>query len=41
MRYRPWGKDLFDVVLAARDADVDVPLTALLSQMLAARVERK
>ena len=27
--------------LAARDVDVDVPVAALLSQMLAARVERK
>jgi 3-hydroxyisobutyrate dehydrogenase-like beta-hydroxyacid dehydrogenase len=40
VKYRPWGKDLFDVVLAAREVDVDVPVTALLSQTLAARVER-
>jgi 3-hydroxyisobutyrate dehydrogenase len=40
VKYRPWGKDLYDVVLAAREVDVEVPLAALLSQMLAARVER-
>ena len=41
VKYRPWGKDLYDVVLAAREVDVEVPVAALLSQMLAARVERK
>jgi 3-hydroxyisobutyrate dehydrogenase len=40
VRMRPWSKDLYDVVVAARDADVDVPVAALLSQVLAARVER-
>ncbi len=39
VRMRPWSKDLYDVVVAARDADVDVPVAALLSQVLAARVE--
>jgi 3-hydroxyisobutyrate dehydrogenase-like beta-hydroxyacid dehydrogenase len=41
VKYRPWGKDLYDMVLAAREVDVEVPLAALLSQTLAARVERK
>ncbi len=41
VKYRPWGKDLYDVVLAAREVDVEVPVAALLSQILAARVERK
>jgi 3-hydroxyisobutyrate dehydrogenase len=40
VKYRPWGKDLYDVVLAAREVDVEVPVAALLSQILAARVER-
>jgi len=39
VRMRPWSKDLWDVVAAARDAEVDVPVAALLSQVLAARVE--
>ena len=33
MKYRPWGKDLYDVVLAAREVDVEVPVAALLSQI--------
>ncbi len=41
VKYRPWGKDLYDVVLAAREVDVEVPVAALLSQILAGRVERK
>jgi 3-hydroxyisobutyrate dehydrogenase-like beta-hydroxyacid dehydrogenase len=36
---RPWSKDLWDVVAAARAADVPVPVAALLAQVLAARVE--
>jgi len=36
---RPWSKDLWDVVAAARAADVPVPVAGLLSQFLAARVE--
>ena len=36
---RPWSKDLFEVVAAARAADVRVPVAALLSQTLADRVE--
>jgi hypothetical protein len=39
VRERPWSKDLWDVVAAARAADVPVPVAALLSQFLAARVE--
>jgi len=36
---RPWSKDLFEVVQAARAADVRVPVAGLLSQVLADRVE--
>jgi 3-hydroxyisobutyrate dehydrogenase-like beta-hydroxyacid dehydrogenase len=36
---RPWSKDLFEVVSAARAADVRVPVAGLLSQVLADRVE--
>jgi|1185.fasta_scaffold70622_2 3-hydroxyisobutyrate dehydrogenase len=36
---RPWSKDLFEVVQAARAADVRAPVAALLSQILADRVE--
>jgi 3-hydroxyisobutyrate dehydrogenase len=36
---RPWSKDLFEVVQAARAADVRVPVAGLLSQFLADRVE--
>ncbi|HET6551147.1 MAG TPA: NAD(P)-dependent oxidoreductase [Solirubrobacter sp.] len=39
VRSRPWSKDLWDVVAAAREADVDVPVAGLLSQIVAARVE--
>ncbi len=35
---RPWSKDLFEVVQAARAADVRVPVAALLSQVLSDRV---
>jgi 3-hydroxyisobutyrate dehydrogenase len=38
-RDRPWSKDLFEVVEAARAADVRVPVAGLLSQILADRVE--
>jgi 3-hydroxyisobutyrate dehydrogenase len=38
-RDRPWSKDLFEVVQAARAADVRVPVAGLLSQVLADRVE--
>jgi 3-hydroxyisobutyrate dehydrogenase-like beta-hydroxyacid dehydrogenase len=39
VRERPWSKDLWDVVAAARAADVAVPVAGLLAQLLAARVE--
>lgn len=39
VRDRPWSKDLWDVVAAARDSDVPVPLAGLLAQHLAERVE--
>jgi 3-hydroxyisobutyrate dehydrogenase len=39
VRDRPWSKDLWDVVAAARDAGVAVPVGGLLAQVLAARVE--
>jgi 3-hydroxyisobutyrate dehydrogenase len=37
---RPWSKDLWDIVAAARPAGVDVPVAGLLAQLLAATVER-
>jgi len=40
VRFRPWSKDLFDVVCAARQAETSAPMAALLSQILAERVER-
>ncbi|WJL96903.1 NAD(P)-dependent oxidoreductase [Microbacterium sp. ET2] len=40
VRYRPWSKDLWDVVAAARAAGTSAPLAALLSQTLADAVER-
>ncbi|ADB32649.1 6-phosphogluconate dehydrogenase NAD-binding protein [Kribbella flavida DSM 17836] len=39
VRNRPWSKDLWDVVAAAREADVQVPLAGLLAQHLADQVE--
>jgi len=36
---RPWSKDLFEVVQAARAADVRVPVAGLLSQVLGDKVE--
>ncbi|MCI2417865.1 NAD(P)-dependent oxidoreductase [Saccharopolyspora sp. K220] len=39
VRYRTWSKDLWDVVAAARDCDVRVPLAGLLAQHLAEQVE--
>ncbi len=38
--YRPWSKDLWDVVAAARSADVQLPVAGLLAQTLAETVER-
>jgi 3-hydroxyisobutyrate dehydrogenase len=39
VRDRPWSKDLWDIVAAARDCDVQVPVGGLLAQQLAERVE--
>jgi 3-hydroxyisobutyrate dehydrogenase len=39
VRERPWSKDLWDVVAAAREAEVALPVAGLLAQSLAARVE--
>jgi 3-hydroxyisobutyrate dehydrogenase len=39
VRDRPWSKDLWDIVAAARDCDVQVPVAGLLAQQLAERVE--
>lgn len=39
VRERPWSKDLWEVVAAARAADVRVPVAGLLAQYLAERVE--
>ena len=39
VRDRPWSKDLWDVVAAARERDVRVPVAGLLAQYLADRVE--
>ncbi|ONI70098.1 6-phosphogluconate dehydrogenase [Kribbella sp. ALI-6-A] len=41
VRNRPWSKDLWDVVAAARESDVQVPLAGLLAQHLADRVEAR
>lgn len=38
-RERPWSKDLYEVVVAARAVDVRVPVAGLLAQVLAERVE--
>jgi 3-hydroxyisobutyrate dehydrogenase-like beta-hydroxyacid dehydrogenase len=39
VRFRPWSKDLWDVVATARDAEISVPVAALLAQVMPARVE--
>jgi 3-hydroxyisobutyrate dehydrogenase len=39
VRDRPWSKDLWDVVAAARQQSVTVPFAGLLAQHLADRVE--
>lgn len=41
VKYRPWSKDLWDVVAAARRAEVRVPLAGLLAQVLPEEVERR
>jgi 3-hydroxyisobutyrate dehydrogenase-like beta-hydroxyacid dehydrogenase len=40
VRFRPWSKDLWDVVAAARLAGTKAPMAALLSQILADGVEQ-
>lgn len=40
VRNRPWSKDLWDVVAAARAADLALPVAGLLAQTLAETVER-
>jgi 3-hydroxyisobutyrate dehydrogenase len=37
--YRPWSKDLWDVVAAARAAEVSLPVAGLLAQTMAKTVE--
>lgn len=39
VRERSWSKDLWDVVVSARDMDLQLPLAGLLSQILASKVE--
>ena len=39
LRDRPWSKDLWEVVAAARAADLPTPVAGLLAQYLPARVE--
>lgn len=39
--FRPWSKDLWDVVAAARRAGVRVPLASLLSQIVADEIESR
>ena len=41
VRYRPWSKDLWDVVATGRRAGLSLPLAALLSQILAEGVESR
>lgn len=40
VRYRPWSKDLWDVVATARQADLPVPVAAILAQVMPERVEQ-
>lgn len=39
LRDRPWKKDLYEATLAAYAAEVEMPVTALLTQTLAQRIE--
>lgn len=39
VRFRPWSKDLWDLVHAARLADLPLPVTGLLAQVMAGMVE--
>lgn len=40
VRYRPWSKDLWDVVAAARAADINLPVAGLLAQTMVEMVEK-
>jgi 3-hydroxyisobutyrate dehydrogenase len=39
LRYRPWSKDLWDLVATARAQDLSMPLAGLLAQIMPERVE--
>lgn len=39
LRDRPWKKDLYEATLAAYVAEIEIPVTALLAQTLAQRIE--
>lgn len=41
VRDRPWSKDLWDIVAAARERSVPLPVAGLLAQHLADRVEAR
>lgn len=41
VRFRPWSKDLWDVVAAARAADINLPVAGLLAQTMVEMVESK
>lgn len=41
VRYRPWSKDLWDLVQAARTAEMSVPVGGLLAQIMADMVEER
>ena len=40
VRYRPWSKDLWDLVHASRQADLTLPVSGLLAQLMPDMVER-
>lgn len=40
LQLRPWSKDLFDVLVVARECKLVLPVAALLSQVTAGRVEQ-
>lgn len=41
VRYRPWSKDLWDLVQAARTAELSLPVGGLLAQLMADMVETR
>ncbi|SMH49010.1 2-hydroxy-3-oxopropionate reductase [Rathayibacter oskolensis] len=41
VEYRPWSKDLWDIVATGRQSKLSLPLAALLSQILATSVEER